>query len=280
MIRELDQHFTDADEAYKLVLSLTERLDPAHARRYIEPSCGKGAFVEALRAVGVPRRRIRSVEIDPGLPADAHGDFLQSTRVTLGIDRWKPDTTVIVGNPPFGRSGRLARAFLNKAAEYANWVCFVLPRSMHEAHGCGGLNKQLELVYKQPLDGGFTTTKAKCNWQEWFLLPEGCGGRRPSETAPDTGGLYSIVTLDDRYNLVIQRCGGSAGKVTSCNGTGEGKWYIHSRYPDVLAAFKNLSRHRQAELTTHQNSLSARMLHDMLERALLTQYISKIQGDA
>ena len=49
------EHFTDADEAYKLVLSLTERLDPAHARRYIEPSCGKGAFVEALRAVGVPR---------------------------------------------------------------------------------------------------------------------------------------------------------------------------------------------------------------------------------
>ena len=81
MKRELDQHFTDANEAYKLVLSLTERLDPAHARRYIEPSCGKGAFVEALRAIGVPRRRIRSVEIDPGLPADVHGDFLQSTRV-------------------------------------------------------------------------------------------------------------------------------------------------------------------------------------------------------
>ena len=36
---------------------------------------------------------------------------------------------------------------------------------------------------------------------------------------------------------------------------------------------------RQAELTTHQNSLSARMLHDML-KPLLTRYISKIQGDA
>ena len=152
----LDQHFTDADSARKLVQSLTMRLDPACARRYIEPSCGSGVFVEALREAGVPRRRIRSVEIDPKLPADVHGDFLEATRETLGIGRWKPNTTVVVGNPPFGRNGHLARAFVNKAAEFAHWVCLVLPRSMHGANGCGLLNPRLELVYEKQ---GFPAAK-------------------------------------------------------------------------------------------------------------------------
>ena len=275
---KLDQHFTDADAARKLVESLIERLDPACARRYIEPSCGNGAFVEALQAAGVPRQRIRSMEIDKKLPADVHGDFLKATHEALGIIRWKPNTTVVVGNPPFGRNGRLARAFLNKAAQFANWVCLVLPRSMHGANGCGLVNPRLELVYERQLDGAFATTKAKCNWQEWFLMPEGHTGRRPTETTPDPDGLYNIVTLDDNYHLVIQRCGGSAGKVTHCNGTGEGKYYIRSRYPEVLQAFRNLGKHEVADLTTHQRSLSARLLHELLERQLLHQYVSQIKG--
>ena len=275
---KLDQHFTDDDVARKLVASLLGRLDPAGARHYIEPSCGSGAFVRALRSAGVPHRRIRSVELDPALPADVHGDFLAATRESLGVQRWKAETTVVIGNPPFGKNGRLARAFVNKAAEFANWVCLVLPRSMHEANGCGPLLPRLELVYERQLIGGFTTTKAKCNWQEWFVLPEGCRGRRPSEAAPDTQGLYSVVSLDRDYNLVIQRCGAGAGKPTTCNGTGEGKWYIRSRYPQVLDAFRSLPHDARSELTTHQKSISARMLHDLLERSLLSQYISQIKG--
>ena len=218
------------------------------------------------------------MEIDRKLPADVHGDFLGATRETLGIGRWKPDTTVIVGNPPFGRNGRLARAFLNKAAQFANWVCLVLPRSMHGANGCGLVNSRMELVYEKQLNGAFATTKAKCNWQEWFLLPDGCVGRRPTEMTSDPDGLYSIVTLDDNYNIVVQRCGGSAGKVTTCNGTGEGKYYIRSRYPEVVQAFRNLGKHEAADLTTHQCSLSARLLHELLERQLLSQYVCQIKG--
>ena len=278
MKRDLDQHFTDADKAVKLIESLIQRLDPACARRYIEPSCGNGAFVEALRATGVPRRRIRSLEIDRTLSADAHGDFLESTRETLGVNRWKPETTIIVGNPPFGRNGHLARAFLNKAAEYAAWICFVLPRSMHGAHRCGPVNPRLELVYERQLDGGFETTEAKCNWQEWFLMPAGCSARRPTAIAADPEGLYSIVTVDDDYNIIVQRCGATAGKVAACNGTGQGKYYIRTPYPEVREAFQNLGKHEEADLTTHQLNLSTRHLDELLKRQLLSQYILKIKG--
>ncbi|MGO9111903.1 MAG: hypothetical protein ACLP9L_21970 [Thermoguttaceae bacterium] len=47
-MRPLDQHFTDADEAKRLVLSFVNRYDPTRCRFYLEPSCGPGAFVDAL----------------------------------------------------------------------------------------------------------------------------------------------------------------------------------------------------------------------------------------
>lgn len=276
----LDQHFTNDIEAAKLVDSLLQRLDPARSRRYVEPSCGEGAFSNALVAAGVPRLHLRTVDIDAKLVADVSGDFLVTTRESLGIVDWVPEMTVVFGNPPFGRCSKLARAFMNKAAEYAHWICFVLPRSMHGAHGCGPVNPRLELVYERQLIGGFATTKAKCNWQEWFLLPEGCQGRRPTETSPDPDGLYSLVSVGEDCQVVIQRCGGSAGRVTKCNGSGEGKYYVRSRYPEVVSAFHTLGKHEEADLTTHQCSLSARMLHDLLERQLLQQYHSQIKSNA
>lgn len=275
---KLDQHFTDQEAAIELVDSLLTRLDPLRVRRYIEPSCGGGSFVEALHKAGVHRRRIRSVEIDPSYEADVHGDFLTSTRESLGIAHWPVETTVVVGNPPFGNNGKTAREFLNKASDYANWVCFVVPRSLHGAHGCTTVDARLELIYEKTLAAGcFSSTKAKCNWQEWFRLPQGQTGYRPKVTEPDTKGLYTVVDVNDEHDIVLQRCGGTAGRVTTCNGTGQGKYYIRSPYPEVVLAFSQLGEHEGADLTTHQKSLSARMLHELLERSLLDQYIQQIK---
>ena len=273
----LDQHFTRKTVAVELVQSLIHRLDPTRSRRYIEPACGRGAFVEALAIAGVPQDHIRTVEIDGALPADVHQDFLETTRESLGIANWKRETTIVIGNPPFGRSGCRARQFLTKAAQYANWICFVVPRSMRGAHGCTNIEPRLELIHEREIGDRFDTTRAKCNWQEWIVLPEGRKGRRPVEDNVDTRELYELVHSMDRHDLVIQRCGMTAGRVTTCNGTGQGKYYIRSRYREVVEAFRNLPRHEQASLTTHQDSLSPRMLHELLERALLSQFVSNIK---
>ena len=146
--------------------------------------------------------------------------------------------------------------------------------------GCSSVNPRMELIYEQEINGSFDTTKAKCNWQEWIVLPKGQRGYRPKDGVTDRQGLYEIVPLGEDHDLVIQRCGGSAGRVTTCNRTGQGKYYIRTRYPAVRRAFKNLSTHAAANLTTHQDSLSARMLHELLERSLLSQYIRTIKGEA
>lgn len=276
MKQEFDQHFTNQTVASRLVISLVNRLDPHRSRRYIEPSAGCGVFVTALLACDVPKKQIRSVDISPGMPADLHMDFLKADKKSLGIGNWCNEETIVIGNPPFGRSGKMARQFLNKAAEIADWVCFILPRSMREARDCGRLNKRLELIHEHELEGAFDTTSAKCNWQEWFMLPEGQVAYRHRDSVADARGLYEIVRKGEPHDIVIQRCGGNAGKVTKCNGSGEGKWYIRSKYKAVREALRNLPEHPDAKLTTHQLSMSQAMLHELVEKALLEQYVKKI----
>jgi hypothetical protein len=141
---------------------------------------------------------------------------------------------------------------------------------MYETHCCGNLEPRLDLFHEEEVPIGlFSDTKTRCNWQEWFLLPPGHAGVRPIEESVDTLGLYTLVTKDDKHDVVTQRCGGTAGTVTSCNGTGEGKYYISTPYPDVLEAFQNLGKHPLAYKAAQQPTLSARLLHELFVQSFV-----------
>lgn len=269
-MRLLDQHFTDIGEARRLVASLVARYDPARVRHYLEPSCGGGAFVDALLAAGVPRNQIRSTDIDLNLPADVHGDFLESTRKTLRIEDWQH--IIVVGNPPFGRNGDKARAFLNKACEYGSLIAFVVPRGMQGAHCCGNVNANLELVCERKM-GEFETTTARCNWQIWAFGDE--PAYRPAEPVFDTRGLYEFVEPEEA-DVVIRRVGSRAGLVDSFDGKGAGSLYfLRATSTAVLRALRRLEPQGLEDLTTHQLSLSKPALHSFLEKQLLEDAIAK-----
>lgn len=271
-MRLLDQHFTDAEDAKRLVASLVERYDPARCRYYLEPSCGGGAFVDALLAAGVPRNQIRSTDVDLKLPADVHGDFLESTRESLRIEDWPHETTVVIGNPPFGRNGDKCRAFINKAAEYGKLIAFVVPRGMQGADCCGTVNAKLELIWERQV-GKFETTTARCNWQIWFLGNE--PAYRPVEPTFDAKGLYKFVEPADA-DVIIRRVGSRAGLVDSFDGTGAGSLYfIRVASPAVLRALQMLNPTDLADLTTHQLSVSQPLLQKLLEERLLKDAIAK-----
>lgn len=279
----IDPHFTNTELAQRLVEDVVRKYDPHRLRRYIEPSCGEGAFVDALQACGVHRKKIRTVDLVRKFGPDIRGDFLKLAKADLCIPTWTREETIVIGNPPFGRAGTLAKSFINKSIEFADLVCMIVPRSMEGAYNCTMLNERLQLTYEVQLPAkSFTTTDANCNWQEWFMLREGEHGLRLTRDKVDTRGLYTLVGPDDKYDLVIQRCGGSIGRVTTCNGTGQGKYYVRSRYPEVRRAFKSLREHlhKVPELAraTHQSTLSCAALHRLLEYALLDVVISNWRG--
>ncbi len=85
---------------------------------FVEPSAGAGAFHRHLP----PGRRI-GMDLEPACDGIARRDFLD----------WTPDlplgreAVVVVGNPPFGKRGRLALRFFQRAAEFADTIGFILP---------------------------------------------------------------------------------------------------------------------------------------------------------
>ena len=94
---------------------------------FIEPSAGTGAFYNLLP----PLRRL-GMDIEPKCEGIIKQDFL---KVSGGYDFSQPSSPlptgpheiVIIGNPPFGKRGKLAIAFFNHAAYLADTVAFIVP---------------------------------------------------------------------------------------------------------------------------------------------------------
>lgn len=85
---------------------------------FIEPSAGDGAFYDLL-----PADRRVGLDLAPRHPEVIRQDFLQGNYVCPKA----ADVTVVVGNPPFGKRGKMAVKFLLKAAEVADIIAFILP---------------------------------------------------------------------------------------------------------------------------------------------------------
>lgn len=90
--------YTPADLAEAIVRALGDKPQAS----WLEPSHGRGVFVEAIARLGVRRERIVAVDLDPTTSA---ADALATTFRGVDFLRWAGETERrfdrIVGNPPF-----------------------------------------------------------------------------------------------------------------------------------------------------------------------------------
>jgi hypothetical protein len=146
--KEKDQFFTPPEVArtcWETFLRIVE-IDVAKFQ-FIEPSAGDGSFVKVL-----PRGSI-GFDIEPRHANVIPQDFL-TWRAPPGDKKY-----IVFGNPPFGLRGHLALAFINHAAEFADYVCFILPQ-LFESDGKGSPRKRvkgLNLIHSETLSAMFYT---------------------------------------------------------------------------------------------------------------------------
>ena len=128
--RDLDKFYTSAATVRRCQALVTKAMDalgidPAGAVA-LEPSAGSGAFLPALRKLGVAR--VDAMDIAPEGAGIDQGDFLATP--------YRPDaghTGLVIGNPPFGRRAKLAIQFINHALDGgARMVAFILPIQMRK----------------------------------------------------------------------------------------------------------------------------------------------------
>src|SRR5207253_9362646 len=78
-------------------------------------------------------------------------NIVKTDFLTLDLKKCLPHTKqndyVVIGNPPFGKKGKLAAEFVNKSAQVVDTIGFILPLTFRRWSIQSKLNKDLQLIY-------------------------------------------------------------------------------------------------------------------------------------
>jgi hypothetical protein len=199
--RLLDQFYTDPRLAQLLVTRLRAYLgDRQEGVRWLEPSAGGGAFLDALPAEAL------ALDLEPADPRVEQGDFLN--RPFDALQPW-----VVVGNPPFGKNAALAIRFFNHAATFAQVIAFIVPRTFQKGSVQRRLHARfhLEQEWEIPEDAFVfegQPVHVPCVFQIWGRQD----GARAHQALPTTHPDFAY-TAREQADFAFQRVGARAGAI-------------------------------------------------------------------
>lgn len=209
----LDQHNTPqevADYCWESFQRLLKK-DKKQLADYkiVEPSAGTGAFYNIL-----PKKNRIGIDIETF--EKYKNEYIKSDFLT-----WEPPNTkkkyIAIGNPPFGYRGWLALSFVNRAAQYCEYVGYILPMSF-QSEGKGSPRhrvKNMTLVHSEILpDNLFESTNGdsvnvNTLWQIW---KKKTGGKMEAPDLSVCDNYFELFTVDLRKERL---CG--AEKMKVCN---------------------------------------------------------------
>lgn len=164
----LDKYYTKLSIAKDICHTINQILDLSHFDLIIEPSAGSGVFIEAIQPY-LNHTKIIAYDIKP----DA-GNIIEQDFLTVDIDIKNIEQNILIlGNPPFGRQGSLAKAFIKKSCQIADSIAFILPKSFKKQSMYNAFDPYFHLDYQIDLpDNSFTvdnqTYNVPCIFQLWI----------------------------------------------------------------------------------------------------------------
>ena len=110
--------------------------------KWIEPTAGKGVFVEALKKQGISD--ITAYDIEPKHPDVNYADIIKDTPDVSGC--------IAIGNPPFGRACSLAIKVFNALADKGiEYIAFIVPPSFRKTSILDRLHRNYHLMHNIPV---------------------------------------------------------------------------------------------------------------------------------
>lgn len=270
-INTKDQYYTNPHLATACVAKILELYPALNAPTYLwlEPSAGSGVFLEAAKSHNVTK--IKAYDIDPKHPDVTRADYLASPTSQ------SQSTTVIFGNPPFGRQGSLAKRFIKKAASQApQIIAFILPLSFVKPsmYNVFPLNYHLEHSAQVPRNSFQVNTQTydvPCVYQIWAHKAT----HRPTPPAAIPQG-FKYVPQSAPHHLIIRRVGVYAGraflKQESTTYSPQTHYYVALDSPHInkaTALAQALNTHTFPTNTTGPRSLSKGEVAEVLNKLLL-----------
>jgi hypothetical protein len=200
---QIDKYYTKESVVSICMELFTFNVEIKESDFIVEPSAGNGAFINSIKELDT---RYKFYDIAPEHPEIIQQDFLLSDNINGRIH--------VIGNPPFGRQSCMAIKFIKKAAEFADTISFILPKSFKKdsMRKHVPLNFHLEAEIDLP-ENSFLVNNVShdvpCIFQIWVKK----NSIRMINAKQDPIG-FSFVKKTDNPNLAFRRVGVNAGSIS------------------------------------------------------------------
>jgi hypothetical protein len=164
---DLDKYYTKKTIARECIDAVYSTLPHNINYIYVEPSAGAGAFFHQLE-----EENSLGYDIAPEGVEIRQLDFLNDP---FPMHLRNKSNTIFIGNPPFGKKGILALAFLNRALVLGDTVAFIVPIQFRKWSIQSKIVTDVKLVYDQDLPEKAFELEGKdfrlrCVFQIWTRL--------------------------------------------------------------------------------------------------------------
>jgi hypothetical protein len=196
-----DQYYTKSSIAKKCVNKIRTCLPHTESYQWIEPSAGNGVFLKILPSIF---DKI-GIDLDPKSADIQQGNFLDWTPIS---DKKR----IFFGNPPFGRQGSLAKSFIKHAAQYADIIAFILPRSFVKPSMSRAFPLKFHCIHNEELEkNAFEVNSIEYDVPCVFQIWEKKNTDRIVADPVKAEG-FDYVKHGQPFHIAFKRVGGLAGK--------------------------------------------------------------------
>ena len=256
---EREEFYTRKEDAERLYAEVINRYG-TDFDFFIEPSCGMGAFLDLMPS--------NKIGID----------------IIFGTDFFEWDfpigKNIVIGNPPFGRKGKLAMQFLNRCSKHCEVVAMILPSIFSKYTFINRVNPMMHLKYETTVtefnrpDKIGKGPKVNCVFQIWEKSTE----LRPKivrHTSCDDFDMihrhYSRTSPDERerlksYDFAISQI---EGKIRNCEDVTGGSVYFIKDNTTTKSVRSVMERVDFSDLSKHHVGATSLTKADIVEGYLL-----------
>lgn len=258
-----EQFYTPIELAEELVAFTHQHIPNFSQRKFLEPAGGNGSFISALRRAGV--EKITSVDLYPKHKEIIKKDFL----------KFQPEGSnfVTISNPPFGRNNALSIPFFNHAADFSDYIAFLIPRSWRKWSVENRLDLRFEKIADRDVfvsyeDDQGRPVREKNGLRTCFQIWQKTNVERQKVRIPNNGLIEK--TTPRKADLALRVFGYGCGKVLTDfprkpNTT---LMFLKVRDRRIAAALKQLDYQRFSTNTAYTEALAFTEINYLLNEEI------------
>jgi len=210
--RKLDQFYTKPEIAMFCINKSFNIIPCFYDSFIIEPSAWNGSFFNILLNKS---DNVLGLDIDPKIWNIIAMDYLN-----FDINKYQSQIQnkkiITIWNPPFWKNSSLALKFINKSAEYSDYICFILPKTFKKDSMVNKINNNFHLLkeYEIP-ENSFIYNETEYNVPCIFQIWKKEDNKRSKIVKDIIHKDFLFVKKSENPDFAIRRVWVYAGKIFS-----------------------------------------------------------------